>query len=109
MLASLIKTCPKFASKAPLKQQNLIEFAAVSYIGCIRDFSLTTQTNKCSGRYGGRLVKKWEEKEYTTKPLKVWMEIILPAIINTHGNHTILSHSLVGNRFWPTAQVVGAY
>jgi len=72
MLASLLKTCPKFASSTPLKQQNLIEFAVTSYLGCIRDFSLTTQTNKCSGRYGGRLVKKWEEKEYTTKPLKVW-------------------------------------
>lgn len=59
----------------------------------MRDLSLTAQTYKCSGRYGGRLVKKWEQKEYTTKPLKVW---------RTGGRlpHTTKDGRIVPGRVW---------
>lgn len=39
---------------------------------CIESVSLFHTSLISNGRYGHRLVKMWEQKEYTTKPLKVY-------------------------------------
>ena len=35
-------------------------------------FNCFHSSNRINGRYGHRLVKLWEQKEYTTKPLQVY-------------------------------------
>merc|ERR1719277_44776 len=71
MFYSLLNTVLRISSKSGSKHHILDLYSATS-VSCIRELSLTAQDNKCSGRYGGRLVKKWEENGYTTEPLKVW-------------------------------------
>jgi len=57
------------------------------------NFSTTSSLKKCSGRYGQKLVKLWEQPKYTTKPLKVW---------RTGGRlpHELDDGSIVPGRVW---------
>ena len=68
----LIKTVVNCSLKPSSKNifDNVLCSASVNFQK--KDLSTTSNLSKISGRYGHKLVKLWEEPEYTIKPLKVW-------------------------------------
>ena len=81
----LLKTVVNCNLKASTKNifDNVLYSATVNFQN--KDFSTTSNLNKISGRYGHKLVKLWEEPEYTIKPLKVWRTSGRLPNINTEG------------------------